>query len=517
MNKAYYLVFCALLVSSSSYGSDCDPKLEQACSIELCTEPTLSLGSTEEINAIRKKEGLKPYEKSENVKILENFNAELVKTDASRITNEFLQDPVSNYSFYKGLIDFAVKPAPTKESPDKVIFNSMIPISDDLKGKYSEFKDIEDFISFATSLKDFSTPIGEKRDFSIFKAFSYLEKKKAQELEVSFNKFAELDGMDDVQRTKFKPLIDWFKDFSKVSKNDKQNIPVLFNQLISEKIRKKHEETLLKFSDLALVGMKSAMKSASDTFNYKCNLMDFYTQKANRLHKDGVLKRWEKNATQGALNIVLPHFSKKDQEKLKKEFKRCKVSYKPFDSIKNAQDGGLISSQDFFKKFGMAGAALTSCEVNSGIFDRFEDTLTEVNILISPTTLAYNAEGVLSHEVGHCLDRMISTIQLEEQSRSKYKKLQECLSSMHEGKNQYLAEDFADWFAASLPNDSLNVGCHLNSLIGGKPTFKSDERDSHSSILFRTIHILKVKGKTLPNSCVEMLKDSNEEIKKCSF
>lgn len=140
---------------------------------------------------------------------------------------------------------------------------------------------------------------------------------------------------------------------------------------------------------------------------------------------------------------------------------------------------------------------------------------------------------ILAHELGHHVGHFMEKNGLSGQTILKFKNVRECLSSSHEGQvennlkveletkdktkvswseNMYSEEDFADWIASKASD--TNMAClFVKNKEFDDPTQNylknEDEKDVHSSALFRLLSIeLNRKGK-LPPEC------QSEQIKLC--
>lgn len=159
------------------------------------------------------------------------------------------------------------------------------------------------------------------------------------------------------------------------------------------------------------------------------------------------------------------------------------------------------------------------------------------DIMISPLTLAQNAEAVLAHEIGHFITTSLRSHPLSSPSMQKLVRLRSCLSSMHPGETRpgtglnsisgdrhYTDEDFGDWMAASLGYNTEYLGCDLGRMldIGSRAPertlVQTVTNDAHSTDVFRLLHTRTIQGTKIPQVCRELLAQTPEEQpKKCEL
>lgn len=142
--------------------------------------------------------------------------------------------------------------------------------------------------------------------------------------------------------------------------------------------------------------------------------------------------------------------------------------------------------------------------------------------------------GVLAHELGHNMQDILNTNpEVSEESRTKHQKVERCLINQHqpffnklskynENKPQalqdarkpdhFLDEDYADLIGAAASDSNFYCEFGPDGLSWGP---SSGDKDTHSSGLFRVLHIEAASNRKLPEKCQQLLQLNNYSLKKC--
>ncbi|MFM6927862.1 MAG: hypothetical protein ACKOX6_05320 [Bdellovibrio sp.] len=130
-------------------------------------------------------------------------------------------------------------------------------------------------------------------------------------------------------------------------------------------------------------------------------------------------------------------------------------------------------------------------------------------ILVSWFSVRYPQVGatILSHEMGHTVFAYSNSTDITRQ----------CLKEKKDNSEQYLNEDFADYFAAKssvklhseLNTKALNFGCALVGSPYNTSLLNMNSDDPHSSPMYRAIQLATHSGQVLPDSCQQMLQQGS--------
>ncbi len=138
-------------------------------------------------------------------------------------------------------------------------------------------------------------------------------------------------------------------------------------------------------------------------------------------------------------------------------------------------------------------------------------------------------KSVMAHEMGHIMDKAMTSGNASVESAGKYKALEDCLGSKHLEPaaaaktaiiqafdksllvtyRQYNVEDYADQIAAIAEPDT-NLGCCLvsSSDRDDPSVINSDATDTHSSDLFRALFSEQIRKGDIPNVCKAALAEA---------
>tara|TARA_B100001248_G_scaffold262641_1_gene260319 strand:+ start:1150 stop:3051 length:1902 start_codon:yes stop_codon:yes gene_type:complete len=167
--------------------------------------------------------------------------------------------------------------------------------------------------------------------------------------------------------------------------------------------------------------------------------------------------------------------------------------------------------------------------VLSSIKDYCEDITTNIipdsalgkssRFLIGPMTIRFpqEARGIIFHEMGHLLNYHFEHGKVSETTKKKVNKVNACLKNNHSYLSEqeksslttkdgflYQSEDFADLIAAK--TTQLNTSCYARKHIETNGYEKldlrnHDEEDTHSSKIYRLLHMQYLQQGEIPEVC----------------
>ncbi len=150
-------------------------------------------------------------------------------------------------------------------------------------------------------------------------------------------------------------------------------------------------------------------------------------------------------------------------------------------------------------------------------------------IKISPESLLDSEilKGVVSHEWGHIIEYILKNQNISKESKEKFEKAEVCLNELHAhephpANQKYVSEDWADLVLAlsANPNDK-NLFCYFmkqeDNHYDIQSIFNNYESDTHSSNLFRLLHVDMVRFGSLRDECNSFLNKLPHppQFKKC--
>jgi hypothetical protein len=146
-------------------------------------------------------------------------------------------------------------------------------------------------------------------------------------------------------------------------------------------------------------------------------------------------------------------------------------------------------------------------------------------ISISMTTVASGSADILTHEVGHWLDRQMEKKELSKHSFEKLDKIKACVKGFYpqDPVGSKVAEDFADWFITQMGGGENLVFCDLSKLqqkfkVKGPELFSSNDTLPHSNNLFRELHLRLEKGVKLSQNCKDLIEaHPDAQPRKCEY
>lgn len=184
---------------------------------------------------------------------------------------------------------------------------------------------------------------------------------------------------------------------------------------------------------------------------------------------------------------------------------------------------------------------LNSAQCSSGTI--FPEDYYSDKIFTSYFTLALGYQDVLSHELGHWVSDHMGDDEVSGGSRKTFENLRSCISGfyLNETKDKTATfsvdtikteEDFADWFDATINMNYVSrFTCDVTKmtesivsfLVGSKDvsieeTYLPKADDTHSNDLFRELHLMMIKGISIPVSCQKLMDNHPEaQPKKCDI
>jgi hypothetical protein len=133
---------------------------------------------------------------------------------------------------------------------------------------------------------------------------------------------------------------------------------------------------------------------------------------------------------------------------------------------------------------------------------------------IGPTVVTDtpNNDGISMHEMGHLLERELTTLVLSQQTAGWFSATKTCFENIRPNGSKYFSEDFADLISSRAP--SKNTACIFQS-DGPNPTLTlgpNSPTDPHSGDFYRLLAIERAKKGDIPRECKEVLRENHESL-----
>lgn len=199
----------------------------------------------------------------------------------------------------------------------------------------------------------------------------------------------------------------------------------------------------------------------------------------------------------------------------------------PIDDLRSARTV-------FDRARALKDTARVGCEFPREIFS---DQLSPYSgkLVISPLSVAMSFGDVVTHEMGHLFSEIMAAPSSPcANMRARFQNLRDCISRFSStkpsdfpdrqpGDRFRTEENFADWFAGVVNPGPTQTGCDMKVMnrlaqrdLSERP-YTPNEDDPHSPSLFRQLHMMVLRQEPIPQSCLELMNNSEERPERCEL